>query len=327
MRRREFIILLGGTAVAWPLSVDAQQQAMPLVAYINVRSAQSDEPFVVAFRRELGDQGLTEGKNVQIEYRWADNDLSRISSLAADLIERKPAVIVTGGGAVATLAIKKLTSSIPIVFITGADPMKVGLVTSISRPTGNVTGVSFLATQIVTKRLDLLHELVPKARAIAVLINPTNPDHAAMSHDLEQAERTGKFSLKIFRASNESEIDAAFAEMGRQKVDALLIGGDSYFNSVRRKFIALALRQSLPAMFDFREFAADGGLMSYGASQTNAYRQGAVYVSRILTGTKPADLPVIQSTRFELVINRTTAKALNLEIPAKLMALADEVID
>jgi ABC-type uncharacterized transport system substrate-binding protein len=326
MRRRDVIAGLTGAAL-WPAVARAQQVALPVIAYINARSAQSDAPFVGAFRRGLGELGLIEGKDIHIEYRWGDNDQSRIPSLAVDLIKRKPAVIVAGGGAVVTLAIKKLTTSIPIVFITGADPIKLGLVTSISRPTGNVTGVSFLATEIVAKRLDLLHEFVPKARAIAVLVNPTNPDRASMSRDLEQAERTAKFSLKIFQASNESEIDKAFAEMARQNIDALLIGGDNYFNSVRRKLAAFALRQSLPAMFDFREFAAEGGLMSYGASQTEAYRQGAVYVGRVLGGIKTVDLPVIQSTRFELIINLTTAKALQLEVPTKLMALADEVIE
>jgi putative ABC transport system substrate-binding protein len=236
-------------------------------------------------------------------------------------------VIVAGGGALVTLAIKKLTSSIPIVFVTGADPIKVGLVTSISRPLGNVTGVSFLATQIVTKRLELLHEFVPNARTIAVLINPSNPDRAQMTRDLEEAERAVKFTLKIFRATNEDEIDKAFVEMARQNVDALLIGGDNYLNAMRRKLAALALRQSLPSMFDFREFAADGGLMSYGASQTEAYRQTAIYVGRVLSGVKTVALPVIQSTRFELVINRATAQALGLEIPTKLIALADEVIE
>jgi putative ABC transport system substrate-binding protein len=327
MRRREFIAGLGGAAAVWPLRTSAQQPTTPLVAYLNARPEQSDTPFVAAFRRGLDEQGLVESRNIRIEYRWADNDQSRVPSLASELIRHQPSVIIIGGGAVATLAVKKLTSSIPLVFITGADPIKVGLVTSISRPIGNVTGVSFLATQIVTKRLDLLHEFVPNARAIAVLVNPNNPDRVQMSRDLEQAERAVKYPLKTFRASNESEIDKAFADMPAQNVDALLIGGDSYFNAMRRNIAALALRHGLPAMFDFREFAADGGLMSYGASQTEAYRQSAVYVARILGGAKTAELPVIQSTRFELIINRTTAKALRLEIPTKLMALADEVIE
>jgi putative ABC transport system substrate-binding protein len=313
--------------VAWPFATRAQQPVPPLVAYLNLRPEQADAPFVAAFRRGLGEQGLVESKNIRLEYRWADNDMSRLSSQAADIISQNPSIIVIGGGATATLAVKKLTSSIPLVFITGGDPIKVGLVTSISRPTGNVTGVSFLATEIVSKRLELLHEFVPNARAIGVLVNPNNPNRVEMSRDLEQAERTVKFPLKTFRARNESEIDKAFADMAGQNVDALLIGGDNYFNAMRRKLAALALRRSLPAMFDFREFTADGGLMSYGASQTDTFRQSAIYVARILGGAKPADLPVIQSTRFELIINLTTAKTLGLEIPVKLMALADEVIE
>jgi putative ABC transport system substrate-binding protein len=329
MKRRQFITIVGAAA-SWPFRTFAQpspSQPRPTIAYLNARSEQSDAPFVAAFRRGLGEQGLLEGDNIHVEYRWADNDQTRVAPLALELVGRKPAVIVMGGGALATLTVKKLTSSIPIVFITGADPIAVGLVTSLSRPAGNLTGISFLATQIVTKRLDLLHEFVPNARGIAVLINPNNPDRVQMSRDLEQAERVVKFPLKTFRASSEDEIERAFAEMATQNVDALLIGGDNYFNAMRRKIIALAMRQSLPSMFDFREFAADGGLMSYGASQTEAYRQGAVYVARILGGAKTADLPVIQATRFELVINRTTAKALRLEIPTKLMALADELIE
>jgi len=300
---------------------------MPLIGYLNRRSAQSDAPFVAAFRRGLAEQNLVEGRNIQIDYRWADNDPSRLPSLGTDLIKRKPSLIVAGGGAETTLALQKLTSSIPIVFITGADPIKVGMVKSLSRPQGNATGVAFLATAIVTKRLDMLHDFVPRARAIGILVNPSNVGYAAMAQDLEQARSTVSFQVKVFKATRESEIQAAFSEMPRQNVDALLIGSDNYFNAVRRQLIALALRHSLPAMFDLREFAAEGGLMSYGASQTDAYRQGATYVRRILGGAKPADLPVSQSTQFELIINRTTAKALNLEIPNKLVALADEIIE
>lgn len=300
---------------------------MPLIGYLNRRSAQSDAPFVAAFRRGLAEQNLVEGQNIQIDYRWADNDPSRLPSLGTDLIKRKPSLIVAGGGAETTLALQKLTSSIPIVFITGADPIKVGMVKSLSRPQGNATGVAFLATAIVTKRLDMLHDFVPRARAIGILVNPSNVGYAAMAQDLEQARSTVSFQVKVFKATRESEIQAAFSEMPRQNVDALLIGSDNYFNAVRRQLIALALRNSLPAMFDLREFAAEGGLMSYGASQTDAYRQGATYVRRILGGAKPADLPVSQSTQFELIINRTTAKALNLEIPNKLVALADEIIE
>lgn len=325
MQRRSFLTAIAGIA-AYPLSA-AAQGPVPLIGYLNRRSAQSDAPFVAAFRRGLTEQNLIEGQNIQIDYRWADNDPSRLSSLGADIIKRKPALIVAGGGAETTLALQKLTSSIPIVFITGADPIKVGMVKSLSRPEGNATGVAFLATTIVTKRLDMLHDFVPQARAIGVLVNPTNVGYAAMAQDLDQARGTVSFPLKVFKASRENEIQAAFSEMPRQNVDALLIGSDNYFNSLRRQLIALAAHNSLPAMFDLREFAAEGGLMSYGASQTDAYRQGTTYVRRILGGAKPADLPVSQSTQFELIINRTTAKALNLEIPNKLVALADEIIE
>jgi putative ABC transport system substrate-binding protein len=325
VRRRDFLIALGGAA-HYPILARAQE-SVPLIGYLNRRTSQSDAPFVAAFRRGLIEQNLIEGKTIHIEYRWADNDESRVPRLASELIKQKPALIVTGGGSSVVLALKKLTPSIPIVFITGADPIRAGLVKSLSRPEGNLTGVAFWATQIVAKRLELLRELVPKARAIGVLVNPMNPAYPAMSRDLQQAQQTVPLPLKIFNASNDQDIEAAFAGMAAQNVDALLIGGDNYFNAVRRKLAAFALRNSLPSMFDFREFAAEGGLMSYGASQTDAYRQGATYVRRILGGARPADLPVIQSTQFELVINRTTAKALGLEIPVKLMALVDEVIE
>jgi putative ABC transport system substrate-binding protein len=324
LRRRDFLGAVGGAA-GWPFS--AAGQDLPLIAYLSARSAQADRPFADAFRRGLEEQGLTERQKVQAEFRWANSDPSQLGPLAADLIARRPAVIVTAGGVASAVAVKKLTSAIPIVFVTGADPVKTGLVASLNRPEANVTGVAFLATQIVAKRLDLLQEFVPKARAIAILVNPTNPSNEAMSIDVENARAGLKAPLQVFKAVNEREIDAAFADMARQHIDALLIGGDSYFNAVRRKLIALALRQSLPSMFDFREFAAEGGLMSYGTSQTDAYRQAAIYVSHILKGAKPAELPVTQSTRFELVINLSTAKALGLEVPTKLMALADEVIE
>jgi putative ABC transport system substrate-binding protein len=325
MQRREFITLLGGAAAAWPLAVRAQQ-SQPLIGYLSSRSAQSDEPFVAAFRGGLGENGDV-GKNATIEFRWADNRPAQLDGLAADLIKLKPGVILAGGGAGTALVVKKLTSLIPIVFVNGADPVKVGLVRSINRPERNVTGVSFLATQIVTKRLELLLGFVPNAKTIAILVNPKNPDFASMVRDMEGVERSLKIAMQTYKASSESEIDEAFSRMARQHPDALLIGGDSFFNGMRRKLIALSLRHSLPAIFDLREFAAEGGLMSYGTSQTNAYRQAGVYVSRILGGAKPTELPVLQSTRFELIINRTTAKVLNLEIPDKLIALADEVIE
>jgi putative ABC transport system substrate-binding protein len=323
MRRREFITLLvAGAAAAWPVNARAQQLQ---IGYLSSRSEQPDAPFVSAFREGLVESGDV-GKTAKIEFRWADNRPDRLEDLAADLIKLKPAVILAGGGAGTALAVKKLTSSIPIVFVNGADPVKVGLVRSISRPEGNVTGVAFLATQIVAKRLELLLAFVPKANKIAILVNPDNPDFATMTRDVETAERSLKIAMQTYKASSEDEIDEAFSQMAQQHPDALLIGGDAFFNGMRRKLIALSLRYSLPSIFDLREFATEGGLMSYGTSQTKAYQQAGGYVGRILSGLTPAELPVVQSTRFELVINRTTAKAFGLQIPDKLVALADEVV-
>jgi ABC-type uncharacterized transport system substrate-binding protein len=323
MRRREFITLLvGGAAAAWPVNARAQQLQ---IGYLSSRSEQPDAPFVSAFREGLVESGDV-GKTAKIEFRWADNRSDRLEDLAADLIKLKPAVILAGGGAGTALAVKKLTSSIPIVFVNGADPVKVGLVRSISRPEGNVTGVAFLATQIVAKRLELLLAFVPKANKIAILVNPDNPDFATMTRDVETAERSLKIAMQTYKASSEDEIDEAFSQMAQQHPDALLIGGDAFFNGMRRKLIALSLRYSLPSIFDLREFATEGGLMSYGTSQTKAYQQAGGYVGRILSGLTPAELPVVQSTRFELVINRTTAKAFGLQMPDKLVALADEVV-
>jgi putative tryptophan/tyrosine transport system substrate-binding protein len=259
--------------------------------------------------------------------RNADNQLSRLEALASDLIQLKPSVIFAGGGAGTVLSVKKLTRNIPIVFATGTDPVKAGLVQSISRPEANVTGVSFLATEIVSKRLELLLSFVPNAKSIAVLVNPNNPEFATMTRDVETAERPLKITLQTYKASTEGEMDDAFSKLEEKRPDALLIGGDTFFNAQRQKLAAFCLRQALPAIFDTREFAAEGGLMSYGTSQTSAYRQAGEYVGHIIDGAKPSELPVVQSTHFELVINRATAKALKLQIPDRLTALADEVIE
>jgi putative ABC transport system substrate-binding protein len=325
MRRRDFIALTAGAAAVWPLAARAQQ-AQPLIGYLDSRTAQSDAPFVAAFRAGLDEIGGV-ASSAKIEFRWANNQPSRLEALATDLIQLKPSVILAGGGSGTALVLKKLTPLIPIVFVNGADPVKVGLVHSISRPEANITGVNFLATQLVAKRLELLLAFVPNAKSIAILVNPKNPDFASMAQDVEGAERSLKIPLQTYKASTESEIDDAFSKMERQHPDALLIGGDAFFNGLRQKLAALCLRQSLPAIFDTREFAAEGGLLSYGTSQTSAYRQAGEYVGRILGGAKLGELPVVQSTRFELIINRATAKALKLQIPDKLSALADEVIE
>jgi ABC-type uncharacterized transport system substrate-binding protein len=298
---------------------------VPVVGFLGSRSEQPDAPFVSAFRQGLVESGDA-GKSAKIEFRWADNQTDRLEGLATDLIKLKPAVILAAGGSGTALTLKKLTSTVPIVFVMGTDPVKVGLVQRISRPEGNVTGVAFLATQIVAKRLEFLLVFVPGAKRIAVLINPKNPELTSMTRDVESAERSLNIALQTYKASTESEIDEAFSQMVHQRPAALLIGGDTFFNGVRRKLIALSLRYALPSIFDVREFAAEGGLMSYGTSQTKAYQQAGGYVGRILNGAKPSDLPIIQPTRFELVINRTTANALGLKVPDRLLALADEVI-
>jgi putative ABC transport system substrate-binding protein len=325
MRRREFIALFAGGGVAFPLAARAQQ-SRPLIGYISSRSAQSDAPFVTAFRAGLNEIGgaATEAK---IEFRWADNQSSRLEALVSDLVQLKPSVILAGGGAGPALIAKKHTQTIPIVFVNGADPMKVGLVHSISHPEANVTGVDFLTTVIVTKRLELLLAIVPNAKSIAIFVNPKNPDFASMAQDVEAAERSLKIPLQTYKVSTEGEMDNAFSKLEEKHPDALLIGSDPYFNATRQKLAAFCLRQSIPSIFDTREFAVDGGLMSYGTSQTSAYRQAGEYVGRIVNGAKPGELPVVQSTRFELVINRATAKALKLQIPDRLTALADEVIE
>ncbi|HKO71065.1 MAG TPA: ABC transporter substrate-binding protein [Bradyrhizobium sp.] len=325
MRRREFIKATGGALAAWPLAVRAQQP-QPLIGYISGRSAQSDAPFVTAFRAGLGQTGGA-ATGAKIEFRYADNQSSRLEALARDLIQLKPSAILAGGGSSSAQIVKKLTSSIPIVFVNGTDPVKAGLVQSINHPEANVTGVSFLATAIVGKRLELLLAFVPNAKSIAILVNPKNPDSASMAQDIEAAEHSLKIPLLTYKVSTEGEIDDVLLKLTDNHPSALLIGGDAYFNAIRRKLAAFCLRESLPAIFDTREFAVDGGLMSYGTNQTSAYRQAGEYIRQIIGGARPSELPVVQSTRFELVINRATAKAMKLQIPDRLTALADEIIE
>ena len=325
MRRRDAISVLGGVVIT-PWIARAQEPA-PVIGYLSSRTEQSDAALAAGFRRGVSESSGSVDKRATFEFRWANNDAHRLQGMAAELVALQPSVILAAGGAGTALVVKKLTGSIPIVFVNGADPIKVGLVHSIGRPEANVTGVNFLGTQIVAKRLELLLDFVPNAKLIAALVNPKNPDFAFMARDVEGAERTFKTKFKIYEASTEGAIDAAFADMAAHRPAALLIGGDAFFAGMRRKLIALTTRHSLPSIFDVREYAAEGGLMSYGASQTDAYRQAGLYVGRILRGAKPADLPVIQSTRFELVINAATAKALGLQVPNKLMALADELIE
>jgi ABC-type uncharacterized transport system substrate-binding protein len=327
MRRREFITLLGGAAVAWPLAARAQQPVMPVVGFLHVASADRFPHVVAAFRQGLRDIGFVEGQNLAIEFRWADGQYERLPSLAADLVGRQVAAIVTGGGPPSAFAAKSATATIPIVFNVGTDPVILGLVASLSRPGGNATGVNIFTTELEAKRLGLLHELIPPASVIAHLVNPTYPPTEANVREVEGAAHLIGRQILLLKAVSESDIDAAFATMLQMRVEAILVGADPFFNSRRDQIVGLAARHALPAVYEQREFALAGGLMSYGTSLADAYRQQGAYAGRILKGEKTADLPVMQLSRFELVINLKAAKALGLEVPATLLARADEVIE
>jgi putative ABC transport system substrate-binding protein len=325
MKRRQFIMLVGGAA-AWPLAARAQQPAMPVVGYLFIGSAGSYANQVVAFRQGLGETGYVEGRNVAIEFRWAQDRYDRLPALAAELVGRQVAVIAAFGPP-AALAAKAATSTIPIVFSTGADPVAIGLVASLNRPGGNVTGVTSLSVEVGPKMLELLRELIPAAMNIAVLVNPTNPITEQLLRDLQAAARTTGQHILVLSASSEAEIDAAFATVAQSRADAVVIGGDGFFLGRSEQLAALTVRNAVPAISGSREFAAAGGLMSYGGSSTENLRQVGVFTGRILKGEKPADLPVQQATKIELVINLKTAKALGLTFPITLLGRADEVIE
>jgi putative ABC transport system substrate-binding protein len=325
LRRREFVALLGSVAAAWPIAARAQQAAMPVIGFLRSTSLAPSTHLVTAFRQGLMEAGFVDGQNVVIEYRWAEDHFDRLPALVAELIHRPVAVIVSNHNA--ALAAKAATTTVPIVFVTGADPVKDDLVRSLNRPGSNVTGVSFLAGLLGAKRLELLHQLVPKATAIGVLVNPDAPDTEAERRDVQTAARAIGQQLIILDVKSDSDIEAAFATFVQRGAGALLAGTGAFMNSHRQQLIALAARHALPAIYSLREPVADGGLMSYGTSVTAAYRLGGIYAGRILKGQRPADMPVEQSTKFDFVINLRTAKALGLEIPDKLLALADEVIE
>jgi putative ABC transport system substrate-binding protein len=324
MRRREFSTLLCG-ATMWPLAVRAQQ-AMPVVGFLHSGSPKPNVNLVTAFRNGLNESGYVEDKNVAIEYRWAEGQYNRLPALAADLVRRQVAVIF-GAAPPAAVAAKAATTTIPIVFVSGANPVEAGLVASLSRPGGNVTGVAIFTGQLGAKQLGLLRELVPKAAVVATLVNPSNPLTEAIIRDVQAAATLTGHQIHIVKASNEDEIDKAFASLAELHADALIIGADPYFFTRNDQLVALAARYAVPAFYELREFAANGGLMSYGASITDGYRRAGVYAGQILKGAKPADLPVLQPTKFELVINLKTANALGLTVPLLLLAAADEVIE
>jgi putative ABC transport system substrate-binding protein len=326
MRRRELIFLLGGMMTA-PRAVRAQQKAMPVIGYLYATSPGPAAPFTAAFRQGLAETGYVEGQNVAIEYRWAEEQYDRFPAMAADLVGRKVDVIATGGGGTGALAAKSATSTIPIVFVYGGDPVELGLVASFARPGGNLTGVSLQVGELNPKRLELLAELVPEARLIALLANPNNPNAERRTREVQEAARVMGRQLTILKASTESEIDAAFTTLVQLQAGALLVGADAFFNNRREQLVALASRHAVPAIWEWREFALAGGLISYGPSLTSVNRLKGIYVGKILKGAKPADLPVQQPTRFELVINLKTAKALGLTVPQTLLARADEVIE
>ena len=325
MRRREFLSVLSGAAV-WPLTARAQQPTMPVVGWLHPTSLKQAAQYLSAFRKGLSEAGYVEGQNVAIEYRWAAGKNERLPALAGELV-RRPVALIVAGGPPAALSAKIATTSIPIVFTVGFDPVAAGLVASFNRPGGNATGMTLLTGPLVQKRLEFLRELIPNAANIAMLVNPTGPDAAPEIRDAEAAAQANGMQIKLLNAITASEIDAAFTSLADLRPDALVVGSDPFFVAKSEEFAAQTARAKIPAIYPFREFTASGGLISYGTNIANAYRQAGIYAARILKGEKPSDLPVQQPTKFELVINLKTAKALGLTVPPTLLTRADEVIE
>jgi putative tryptophan/tyrosine transport system substrate-binding protein len=326
MRRREFITLIGGAAATWPLAAHAQQPAMPVIGFLNGASPEGYAPMVAAFRQGLKETGFVEGQNVAIEYRWAEGQYDRLPGMAADLIGRK-VLVLAATSTPANLVAKNATGTIPVVFTTASDPVQLGLVESLSRPGGNVTDATQLSVEVGAKRLELAHELFPTATSVAVLVNPAGPTGNAMLNDLKAAALTLGLQLHVLQASTESEIDAAFTSLVQQRPSALVIATDAFFNGQAKRLAALTLRHALPAIYQYGDFTAAGGLMSYGGSIKDSYRLAGVYTGRILKGEKPKDLPVQRSTKVELIVNLQAAKTLGITVPPALIARADEVIE
>ena len=329
MRRREFITLLGGAAGAWPVAARAQQPAVPVIGFLNALSSAGIADRLRGFQRGLKEAGYVEGDNVAIEYRWAEGQLDRLPVLAADLVRRRVAVIATSGGPAVALAAKAATATIPIVFNVNEDPVRLGLVSNLERPAGNLTGINFFSGELAAKRLELLHQLVPNATRFAVLINPADVTTSETTlRDLEPAAHSLGLQIRVFNASTSNEIDGAFAAIGGgARLDALFVGNNGFLTTRRVQIVNTAIHQSIPATFSSREFAEVGGLMSYGSDVAEAYRQVGIYTGRILKGSKPADLPVMQASKFELIINAQTARTLGLTVSPTLLAIADEVIE
>ena len=328
MRRREFITLLSGASVAWPLTASAQQPTIPLIGFLHSASPAAFAAPLAAFRKGLSEAGYVEGQNLAIEYRWAEGHNDRLPTLAAELVNRRVAIIVTPGSTAATLAAKAATATIPIVFVIGVNPVKIGLVTSLNRPGGNATGINDFGVEIAAKRLGLLHELLPGATRFGVLVNPKNPFITeSYVEELQRAALAIGRQIEVVSASTSGDIDNAFATLVKKRADAFLISPDALFVTRRVQFIMLAVRHKLPALYHRREFAEAGGLMSYGSDLVDQFHQTSVYVGRILRGERPADMPVQLPTKFEFVINMQAAKTIDLDIPSSLLAGADEVIE